>query len=82
MSQSFMGCRNLELSATDVPVFSGVTNFGNLFRETKVNSPTISARDISGVTVLGAMFEDNQVFNQNLSSWDTSSVTNSQGMFK
>ncbi len=78
--RAFMGCRNLDIFATDVPDLSDVRSMKNMFLNTSFNR-NISKWDVSGVTNMSGMFYNNIEFNQPLGNWDVSSVTNMNWMF-
>jgi len=83
MQNAFLGCRNLQVTATDVPNLSGVTNMSQMFWLcTNLNSPgNINAWNTATVTDMSGMFSDASAFNQNMGSWNTSAVTKMQNMF-
>lgn len=61
---------------------SGVTDFGDLFRDcTSFNQP-IGSWDMSSAILLGDMFRGAAAFNQPLGSWNVSNVTAMTGMFR
>lgn len=84
MVNAWNGCRNLELTATDVPNLSSVANFNNIFRDcyalTDVNDK-LKDWDVSTVTNMESSFRNARVFNRNLGSWDVSNVTTFANMF-
>ena len=79
MSLAFAGCNNLTINSTNAPDLSGVTNMGNVFRETSFTGD-ISKWNVSRVTTTGQMFE-NSSFNGDISKWNMGSVTNMVSMF-
>ncbi len=83
MANAFQGCTNLQVTATDVPVLSGVNSLQQMFEGcTNLNSPAnINTWNIGAVTNLSYMFAFTSAFNQNISSWNTAAVTTLQGMF-
>jgi len=83
MQNAFSGCANLQITATDVPDLSGVTNMSGMFRFcTTLNSPTnIGSWNTSTVTDMSALFSSASAFNQNISSWNTTAVNNMSGLF-
>jgi surface protein len=73
---AFYGCENLEITATDVPDLSSVTNMASAFRGcSTMNSSNLNSWDVSNVTNISRIFQDATDFNQALGNWDTSSVT-------
>jgi gliding motility-associated-like protein len=83
MQNAFSGCANLQITATDVPDLSGVTNMSGMFRFcTTLNSPAnIGSWNTSTVTDMSALFSSASAFNQNISSWNTNAATNMSGLF-
>lgn len=83
MQNAFYGCANLQVTATDAPNFTGVTNMSQMFRGcTNLNSPgNINTWNTGSVTNMSSMFEQATAFNQNIGSWNTWSVTNMSFMF-
>jgi len=83
MRRAFWGCLNLNITATDVPDLSGVTDMAEMFYGcTSLTGPAnIGSWDTSNVTSMHGMFWIAQVFNQDISSWDTSKVMYMQKMF-
>jgi gliding motility-associated-like protein len=83
MQSAFLGCTNLQVTATDIPNLSGVTDMGTMFSGcTNLNSPSnINSWNTTTVTNMGAMFLDASTFNQNIGSWNTTSVTSMVVMF-
>ena len=82
MEGSFYGCNNLDISATDYPILSGVTDARNMFRECSslVYNSSISGWTTSNIQLFNSMFRDMN-FDQNLGSWDMSSASNIEFMF-
>jgi surface protein len=82
MESAFEGCAQLtDLSATDVPDLSNVTDMGDMFAKAVQLNEDISAWDVSNVTNMSGTFRSCDDFNQPLNSWDVSSVTNMNRMF-
>jgi gliding motility-associated-like protein len=83
MESSFQGGSNLQITATDVPNLSGVTNMQGMFRDCSVlNSPTnINSWNTSTITQMDNLFYGAANFNQNIGSWNTSAVTSMTFMF-
>jgi len=76
----FLGCNNLEVSATDSFDLTGVWNFtrffSNCYKLTQVN-----LINFEGATTMSGMFNGCILFNQDISGWDVSNVTNMNTMF-
>ena len=83
MSNMFLGCSNLQITAYDIPNLSGVTTMEMMFRNCSVlNTPsTIGLWNTSTVTNMKEMFFGAEAFNQDIGSWNTSNVTSMQSMF-
>ncbi|MCW4470535.1 BspA family leucine-rich repeat surface protein [Flavobacterium sp. MFBS3-15] len=80
---AFYGCMYLDITAADVPNFSGVTSMAQMFQFClALNGPAnIGSWDTSNVTDMSNLFNGNTVFNQNISGWNTGSVTDMMNMF-
>ncbi|MFC2604387.1 MAG: BspA family leucine-rich repeat surface protein, partial [Bacteroidota bacterium] len=83
MRHAFLMCTNLDVTATDVPDLTNVTNMSLMFAmcDSLVYNSSIKDWDVSNVTDMQAMFQDDIKFNQPLSNWDTRNVTDMQHMF-
>jgi gliding motility-associated-like protein len=83
MQRAFYNCNNLQITATDVPNLSGVTNMSEMFSGcTSLNSPSnMGSWNTSAVTNMYFMFYGATAFNQNISGWNTGAVTNMSTMF-
>jgi gliding motility-associated-like protein len=83
MQAAFRGCANLQVTATDLPNLSGVTNMSEMFREcTVLNSPgNIGSWNTSVVTNMSFMFSQASAFNQNIGAWNTGAVANMSYLF-
>jgi len=83
MQSAFEGCVNLQITATDIPNLSGVTNLSSMFRGcTVLNSPSnINSWNTSKVTNMSLLFYQAKAFNQNIGNWNTSMVTSMDNMF-
>ncbi|MFZ5971469.1 MAG: BspA family leucine-rich repeat surface protein [Bacteroidota bacterium] len=83
MQNAFRGCTNLQITATDVPNLSGVTNMSSMFESCRsLNSPSnMGTWNTATVTNMTFMFYDATVFNQDIGAWNTSAVTNMNTMF-
>src|SRR5690606_11904656 len=83
MQNAFRGCTNLQITATDVPDLSGVTDMSSMFEScSSLNSPNnIGTWNTANVTNMGFMFYAASSFNQDISAWNTASVTNMNTMF-
>src|SRR5690606_23771067 len=78
----FYGCRNLKITATDIPDLSGVTDLSFAFGHSGIDViPNINDWDVSTVTDMSNLFEDVTGFNQPLDNWDVSNVGTMSFMF-
>ncbi|MEQ1747189.1 MAG: BspA family leucine-rich repeat surface protein, partial [Saprospiraceae bacterium] len=83
MGAAFYGCSNLNISATDVPNLSGVTDMSTMFRGcTILNGPAnIGTWNTAAVTTMNSMFYGASAFNQPIGTWNTAAVTNMASIF-
>ncbi len=83
MNQAFNNCNNLNITATDVPNLSGVTDMTSMFSGcNKLNGPAnIGTWNVGTITNMNSLFSFCTVFNQNLSAWNVSNVTKINAMF-
>ncbi len=81
MESAFYECSNMNVTATDAPNLSVVTNMFAMFRGCISMNGNISSWDVSNVTRMIDMFSQATSFNQPLNSWNVSAVTEMQGMF-
>ncbi len=83
LAYSFLGTSDeLEISASEPPNLSQVTNLSGLFSTMKDIKQDITAWDVSTITNMTGMFSGAVNFNQDISGWDVSNVTNMTGMFR
>ncbi|MCO6497810.1 MAG: BspA family leucine-rich repeat surface protein [Chitinophagaceae bacterium] len=79
---AFVGCANLEITATDIPNLENVTNMTFAFSNSSVSAiPNIDYWDVSNVEDMSGMFERATEFNQSLNNWDVRNVTKMYAMF-
>ena len=83
MENAFYGCANLNITATDLPNLTGVSNMAGMFAWcTSLNGPTnINEWNTENVTDMSYMFWAAENFNQPLANWNTQAVTNMSWMF-
>ncbi len=80
MQAAFYGCSNLNISATDTPDLSHVTDASLMFKEaTNFNSP-IGDWNVSTIVNFSFMLSSTS-FNQDISAWDLSSARYMSSMF-
>ncbi len=79
---AFSWCRNLQITATDIPNLSNVTDMQSAFEITAISAvPNINDWDVSKVKNMKKMFSNTAQFNQPIDNWDVSSVENMEGIF-
>jgi hypothetical protein len=76
MVNSFYGCENLRITATDAPDLSTVTNLSRMFNDCIIMDDTIGHWNTANVTDMYAMFMGTTNFNQDISGWVVAQVTN------
>jgi len=82
LADAFRGCSNMDITATDVPDLSSITNLLRTFQQTGITNPTsMSNWDVSTITNFTFTFYLATNFNANIGSWNTSSSTSMWGMF-
>ena len=78
---AFYLASNMEVTATDIPDLSNVSDMRTMFTGASKANPDTSGWDTSSVTNMSGMFAGASVANPDVSGWDTSNVTNMSGMF-
>ncbi|WP_417370462.1 BspA family leucine-rich repeat surface protein [Gelidibacter japonicus] len=83
MANAFTSNRNLQISATDVPDLTRVTDMSGMFSSCPIlNGPSnINDWDTSAVLTMREMFREASAFNQNIGNWNTSAITDMSFMF-
>jgi uncharacterized repeat protein (TIGR03803 family)/surface protein len=83
MQTAFRNCLNLQITATDIPNLTGVSNMSEMFSGCDIlNSPSnIGSWNTGAVTTMQRMFANTDAFNQNIGAWNTAAVTNMSEMF-
>lgn len=79
---AFQGCSNLNVTATDTPVFLSGGQQG-FFRAcaSLVGNSSFANWDVSMINNMVRFFDGCTNFNQNINNWDVSNVTNCDSMF-
>jgi surface protein len=77
----FLGCRYLNVTATDAPNLEETTSLKWMFTYCYDFNGDIGHWDVSHVVNMTAMFGDCTTFNQDISGWNVSSVTDMRWMF-
>jgi surface protein len=81
MESAFFGCSNLQITASDAPILTGVTNMSGMFQQAATFNSNISSWNTASVTNMSNMFNSASAFNQNIGSWNTAAVTNMSRLF-
>jgi surface protein len=83
MKNAFLGCNNLNITATDLPNLSNVSNTQSMFLNcSTLNGPSnINSWNTAAVTNMSEMFKEAEAFNQNIGLWNTAAVTDMDAMF-
>ncbi len=81
MYGAFAGASNLQITATDIPDLSQVSNMSSAFSNISAINSDISVWDVSSVTNMRSMFSGIPSINHNIRNWDVSSVTDMSFMF-
>src|SRR5690554_1949648 len=82
MEEAYVGCENLEITATDIPDLTNVTSMRFAFPITGISTvPNMNDWDVSNVTNMLGMFSGATAFNQYIGGWDVSNVSNMGAMF-
>jgi hypothetical protein len=80
---AFRGCANLNISATDIPVFD-IQGLAGFFRQCTnlTGNTSFNNWNMSSVNNFTSMFRDAVNFNQNIGSWNVSSGIDFSNMFR
>lgn len=83
MANAYSGCANLNITATDLPDLSSVTDMSFMFGQcSTLNGPVnIGSWNMGSVTNMSFMFLGASSFNRSINGWTTGAVTQMQGMF-
>ena len=84
MQSAFLGCSQLNITATDVPNLSGATSMRLMFSGcSNLNGPAnIGTWNTSTIRDMSSTFEGCSQFNQPLGGWNTSAVLSTNNMFR
>ena len=82
LTKAFWGCYNVDITATDKPDLSVVTDLSYMFQScgNLVYNTSINDWDVSHITNMSNMFAGSG-FNQDISGWNVSAVTNMSNTF-
>lgn len=76
VGNSFNGCANMDVTATDAIDLSQTTTLTGFFRDCDLTSPSdYSVWDVSGITDMTETFRGNANFTGNIDNWNVSNVT-------
>ncbi|CAD7811527.1 hypothetical protein CHRY9390_02371 [Chryseobacterium aquaeductus] len=80
---AFAKCQNMDVTATDIPNLSNVTNMSYMFVfcNNLIANATINNWNTSNVTNMRYLFSTDGPFNQPVGNWDVSNVTDMGWMF-
>ncbi|MCB9167157.1 MAG: BspA family leucine-rich repeat surface protein [Flavobacteriales bacterium] len=84
-ASAFRNCTNLDVTATDVPDLSTVTNMSSMFNNCYALGQDPGTNwnwDVSGVTTMNAMFYNGSQFNADITGWDVGNVQDFGAMFR
>tara|TARA_R100001377_G_C3185415_1_gene108341 strand:- start:553 stop:1530 length:978 start_codon:yes stop_codon:yes gene_type:complete len=83
LASAFNGCSVMDVTGTDTPDLSVITNGSNMFKScvALVGNSSFANWDVSNIQRPEGMFRAARLFNQNISTWDTSSFTRTDNMF-
>lgn len=81
MENMFVGAKNLEVLATDVPNLSSVTSLNGMFLRAELANPNTTNWDVSTIVVMANMFNGAVSANPNTADWDVSLVIDMRNMF-
>jgi surface protein len=83
---SFRGCENLDVTASDTPKFRTTSPvvMSNVFKDciNLIGTPAFNNWDVSNASNLFAAFNGATYFNQNIGNWDVSNVNNMGSVFR
>lgn len=80
---SFKGCSNMTITATDIMNLLGVTDLNEMFElcSSITTIPNIDSWNVSNITTFYGMFHTCSLFNSDIGSWNTGSCQNTSYMF-
>ncbi|WP_299891005.1 BspA family leucine-rich repeat surface protein [uncultured Lacinutrix sp.] len=83
MEGAFNGCLNLNVTATDAPDLSNVTDTSRMFANctSLLGNAVFNTWDMSTIQTVSYMFSAARNFNTDLNNWNVANVTNMAGLF-
>ena len=84
MADAFFACKNLNISASDIPDLSNVTSMNRMFLgcTSLTGHSTINLWNTSNSRGMIGLFDNATLFNQDIGMWNTSNVISMQEMFR
>lgn len=83
MRNAFAFCKNLNITATDLPNLSEVEDMSNMFRDNERNTFNATETwDVSNVSTMRGMFTNALKMNPKVSNWNTYGVKDMSAMFE
>lgn len=84
MENAFLGCSNLNITATDLPNLGRVRDMTSMFADcTVLNGPgNIGDWNTRSVTNMSSLFRNARNFNQPIGNWNTAATTTMRFMFR
>jgi surface protein len=79
---AFLGCTNMNITATDAPNLSNATNMTNAFLGCDSLNANLNNWNVSSITSMVQTFSGCRKFNQPLNNWNVSNVTSFVRMFE
>jgi surface protein len=82
-ASAFNGASNLQVTATDTPNLSAVTDMSSMFQNATAltGNASFNTWNTSNVTNMATVFANAKAFNQPIGNWDTGNVTSMYAMF-
>lgn len=81
MQAAFKGCSNMNMTATDAPNLSGVTDMRQMFSGASSFNGAVNHWNVNTITNMASMFNYATNFNQPLNNWNVSNVQTMYLMF-
>ncbi|HMQ77825.1 MAG TPA: BspA family leucine-rich repeat surface protein, partial [Flavobacteriales bacterium] len=82
MVGAFKGCSNMNITATDAPDLSSVTDLTECFMDCIAFTADLDQWDVLGITTMTRLFRGCTLFNGDVTTWATDSVTDMGGLFQ
>lgn len=82
MEYAFRNCINMNVTATDEPLFQGVISLRSMFEGCTSLTASLGNWNMTNVASIQSMFEGCIMFNGNIGGWNTANVVNMQAAFR